>query len=296
MAKYGLSADDVQQIKDVCEFPHILNVKDANCAICHEPLENSGPAEPMELACGHVFGKSCLMEWIAQEGTQDPKNAQCPTCRCEVLPQTVKRVQKRAKTHRSSACTEDAKYYFDTIFRQVKNYNPIKVQMLYYGMTKDAKTWMDIAEKLWDDLCITIYDELQMGDEDYAEHSYDDLHGKLECFECLLRPVAERILVFAHPSNLYIARKMGLWDSLGSLDPVQQAALDRLFKHFDEDAPEFTYIKSWRVYSAFGDQELSIVKYRQWVQNARERLIDRIERAKLMLLRGEEAQLRKIRV
>ena len=77
---------------------------------------------------------------------------------------------------------------------------------------------------------------------------------------------------------------------------MQQAALDRLFKHFDEDAPKFDYIKTWRAYSVFGDQELSIVKYRQWLQNARERMVDRIERAKLMLLREEETQLGKIRI
>ena len=207
MAKYGLSADNVQQIKAVCEFPHILNVKDANCAICHEPLETSGPAEPMELACGHVFGKSCLMEWISQEGTQDPKNAQCPMCRCEVLPRTGKRVQKRAKIHRPRKWTpapgseEESKYHFDRMFREVKNYTPIKNEMLYYGLIKDAKTWMDTAEKLWDDLCITIYNELQMGDEDYAKHSYDDLFRELEGFDCLCDTCCREYSCFRSPEQ-----------------------------------------------------------------------------------------------
>ncbi|XP_057829207.2 uncharacterized protein LOC131040326 isoform X1 [Cryptomeria japonica] len=51
-----------------------------NCLICMEPWteSHSGEHNICSLACGHFFGRSCIMKWIKQHC--DGNSSKCPTC------------------------------------------------------------------------------------------------------------------------------------------------------------------------------------------------------------------------
>ncbi|KAL2652787.1 hypothetical protein R1flu_020915 [Riccia fluitans] len=54
------------------------NVPDGlSCPICMEPWTNTGEHRICSLACGHLFGKSCIKRWIKQGGRRIGK---CPHC------------------------------------------------------------------------------------------------------------------------------------------------------------------------------------------------------------------------
>jgi hypothetical protein len=60
---------------------HDLDPLADSCCICYHPynptLMNPEAEEPVQLACGHVFGISCLEKWIRSNGT-------CPLCRADL--------------------------------------------------------------------------------------------------------------------------------------------------------------------------------------------------------------------
>ena len=57
-----------------------LNPDDRICSICMEPyLSGEKPEMPLQLPCGHVFGKECLFQWMSQIG--DATHTNCPMCR-----------------------------------------------------------------------------------------------------------------------------------------------------------------------------------------------------------------------
>jgi hypothetical protein len=45
----------------------------STCTICLEPWSSSGPHRAACLACGHLFGQSCILKWLQQ-------SAKCPQC------------------------------------------------------------------------------------------------------------------------------------------------------------------------------------------------------------------------
>eukprot|EP00250_Pteridium_aquilinum_P000994 c11172_g2_i1 orf=2-1090(-) len=48
-----------------------------NCPICMEPWTGEGIHRICCLACGHLFGRSCIRRWLNQKGK---KNGKCPHC------------------------------------------------------------------------------------------------------------------------------------------------------------------------------------------------------------------------
>ncbi|KAI5062876.1 hypothetical protein GOP47_0021423 [Adiantum capillus-veneris] len=48
-----------------------------NCPICMEPWTGEGIHRICCLACGHLFGRSCIRRWLNQRGK---KNSKCPHC------------------------------------------------------------------------------------------------------------------------------------------------------------------------------------------------------------------------
>jgi hypothetical protein len=52
-----------------------------SCCICYHPynpnLMNPEAEDPFQLACGHVFGTTCLEKWVRSNGT-------CPLCRAQL--------------------------------------------------------------------------------------------------------------------------------------------------------------------------------------------------------------------
>jgi hypothetical protein len=62
-----------------CLQPHLSNPL-ITCLICihpyHSPNVDGNVEDPVITACGHIFGKSCLEQWLAPESTLT-----CPLCR-----------------------------------------------------------------------------------------------------------------------------------------------------------------------------------------------------------------------
>lgn len=49
----------------------------AVCSICLEKLHSTGKHRSMVLKCGHVFGKNCIANWMAEK----KRNTECPQCK-----------------------------------------------------------------------------------------------------------------------------------------------------------------------------------------------------------------------
>lgn len=47
-----------------------------SCSICLEELDGCGEHRALQLECGHIYGRSCIVEWLAMH----KKKAHCPRC------------------------------------------------------------------------------------------------------------------------------------------------------------------------------------------------------------------------
>ena len=65
----------------VAEKPASQVFDDSNCcSICQEPWTAGGEHAVSALRCGHLFGRSCILQWLrTQAGANAP--AHCPQCR-----------------------------------------------------------------------------------------------------------------------------------------------------------------------------------------------------------------------
>ena len=54
-----------------------------DCPICFERWENGGAHRLASLACGHLFGLSCIQKWVAQRRA-------CPSCQRPARPKDVR--------------------------------------------------------------------------------------------------------------------------------------------------------------------------------------------------------------
>ncbi|KAJ1917746.1 RING finger and WD repeat domain-containing protein 3 [Tieghemiomyces parasiticus] len=57
--------------------------KATECCICCEPLTTAGLHRVVSLRCGHLFGHSCILQWLSTGGPNRASAAQrfCPTCK-----------------------------------------------------------------------------------------------------------------------------------------------------------------------------------------------------------------------
>ena len=53
------------------------------CLVCYLPFESSGEHRASCLACGHIFGKSCIVRWLASSPT-------CPNCNSVALQDDIR--------------------------------------------------------------------------------------------------------------------------------------------------------------------------------------------------------------
>ena len=63
-----------------------LKRDERSCAICLQPYRRGEFKEiPLQLPCGHVFGKACLLSWLSDIGSDAVHVACCPMCRNECV-------------------------------------------------------------------------------------------------------------------------------------------------------------------------------------------------------------------
>ena len=70
-----------------------LEKGDRSCAICLQPYrEGDFPEIPLQLPCGHTFGKDCLLSWLSDIGDDGAHIACCPLCRKECISEKRKHI------------------------------------------------------------------------------------------------------------------------------------------------------------------------------------------------------------
>jgi len=73
--------------------PKNVETEESTCSICFEPWTNSGLHRLASIKCGHLFGESCILKWIAHRGRSG--KAQCPDCKCLNSRKDVRRIWSR---------------------------------------------------------------------------------------------------------------------------------------------------------------------------------------------------------
>lgn len=73
--------------------PKNVETEESTCSICFEPWTNSGLHRLASIKCGHLFGESCILKWIAHRGRAG--KAQCPDCKCLNSRKDVRRIWSR---------------------------------------------------------------------------------------------------------------------------------------------------------------------------------------------------------
>ena len=70
-----------------------LGEGDNSCAICLQPYREGEFQEiPLQLPCGHTFGKGCLLSWLSDIGNDGAHAACCPICRKECISEKRKHI------------------------------------------------------------------------------------------------------------------------------------------------------------------------------------------------------------
>ena len=70
-----------------------LGKGDNTCAICLQPYREGEFQEiPLQLPCGHTFGKDCLLSWLSDIGNDGAHVACCPICRKECISEKRKHI------------------------------------------------------------------------------------------------------------------------------------------------------------------------------------------------------------
>ena len=70
-----------------------LRKGDNSCAICLQPYREGEFQEiPLQLPCGHTFGKNCLLSWLSDIGNDGVHAACCPMCRKECISEKRKHI------------------------------------------------------------------------------------------------------------------------------------------------------------------------------------------------------------
>ncbi|KAF4632476.1 hypothetical protein G7Y89_g5653 [Cudoniella acicularis] len=123
--------------------------EERECAICREQLETPTPGMPLdrmhravELRCGrqHVFGSSCIWEWM-KEGRGHSNGPSCPYCRAKVeLPSHIWN-EKSAKV---SAWVEHRQKFSNNLLLWLRNELSFRLYMSDHGFAVTDHEWIDI--------------------------------------------------------------------------------------------------------------------------------------------------------
>uniref|UniRef100_A0A914VE76 RING-type E3 ubiquitin transferase n=1 Tax=Plectus sambesii TaxID=2011161 RepID=A0A914VE76_9BILA len=74
------------------------------CLICFEEYSNAGAHRLVCLACGHLFGKSCIERWLRSE-----KVSKCPNCKAKAKLKDIRQIYGRAVQMRDTTELEQVK-------------------------------------------------------------------------------------------------------------------------------------------------------------------------------------------
>ncbi len=131
---------------------------EASCSICHNSfLAGETPEIPVKLPCGHVFGMSCIVQWLSQI---DSNYDTCPVRR--------RRVHGKPSNDGSMAALEEDRYWLDALIGFTLRCSLGTAELL----VDSDKEWVKRAEELWRTLCEELIESL-----DVINHAEDWLCG-----------------------------------------------------------------------------------------------------------------------
>ncbi|KAL8825524.1 MAG: hypothetical protein Q9170_007759 [Blastenia crenularia] len=241
------------RLSSTCTFPTEDELGDEeNCHIClRSSLQAHGGEVPTKLGCGHVFGMSCLLNWVSSsiniaEGRTSPT---CPVCRTPFM---------NAEASPPRSAEEIEREELSLLFSGL-NVREVGTQTL----SEPEQWWIGKAERLWTDFRKELVHSL------YALYQLEgsssdplDLPAAVSCFE-LCQTLAEAFVSYDRAYNFYHAycnqddefkqslRLLKWWEGLhrirGRRVPDGYA---RLVTHFD--TADFRdlgtgFVRKWRV-------------------------------------------------
>ncbi|KAG0354639.1 RING finger and WD repeat domain-containing protein 3 [Gamsiella multidivaricata] len=74
--------------------PQNVETEESTCSICFEHWTNSGSHRLVSIKCGHLFGESCILKWMAQRGRGGC--AKCPECNHPAMRKDVRRIWSKS--------------------------------------------------------------------------------------------------------------------------------------------------------------------------------------------------------
>ncbi|KAF9435361.1 RING finger and WD repeat domain-containing protein 3 [Entomortierella beljakovae] len=74
--------------------PRNVETEESVCSICFEPWTNSGNHRLASIKCGHLFGESCILKWIAQRSRDGA--VKCPECNHPTKRRDVRRLWSKS--------------------------------------------------------------------------------------------------------------------------------------------------------------------------------------------------------
>lgn len=183
---------------------------EASCSICHNSfLAGETPEIPVKIPCGHVFGMSCIVQWLSRiDGNGDT----CPICR--------RRVHGEPSNDPNLAALEEERYWLDTLTQSTLRLTMGTARPL----VGSRKEWADRAEALWRTLC-----EDLIGSLDDINHAEDWI--------CCQGQVVRGILHLCTVDRFCDEFKDGKWPTTRDTDEAEgyPESYHVLCQHLQED-------------------------------------------------------------
>lgn len=154
-----------------CVYEDELDAENRTCYICFSDFMTLPTAEaPIQLHCGHMFGVSCIMQWLRSHPSETNINNTCPQCRHPILPTiTMPAEQQRVRSERDN----HREYWLS----QLESWSP-RVSNVGSRQLPDAVAWATRAEQLWESILDGLFAALQ---RETATATADDVEGWICC-------------------------------------------------------------------------------------------------------------------
>ncbi|KAI4189574.1 MAG: hypothetical protein L6R41_001370 [Letrouitia leprolyta] len=229
-------AELFNEVLSTCTFPRAAELDDHRCAFCQDDsLGPKGTEKPAKLPCGHFLGMSCLMIWILKQVDDGSSKTYCPFCAKSFLqlPAVPNRdldkwIELLATDSPGNPCEKGEEW-----IRKVRR-----------------------AEELWNNLCSTILDYVELG----ISQTEIPLAARIEEYLYGRGQIAQEFLSFGSVFQFNLARST-YFDlfrtSFATLSTPIQCQYDELLTYLRDDAnrSEFNIEvmdhMEWRVFDAY---------------------------------------------
>ncbi|KAI4283330.1 MAG: hypothetical protein L6R38_002245 [Xanthoria sp. 2 TBL-2021] len=212
---------------------------------------------------------ACVTKWVFQKiEEEDNVSPGCPICRASLLPP-----EEASQVAKNEA--EKRELELNMWVRKLSSWTPGGGRRYTY-----QDTWIQQAEKLWDDLCNEILDDLDQFDFPPGPANAIEGTGAIESFYCGNAPVAEKFLSFGTVFHFYLAYFRGGRRPDGKIPRNFPERYKALMKHLKAGSDAGIDEDSWRVRQAYQRPHYQLEVFRRRMEQSRARLSERIDQIK----------------